>query len=69
MPDGEAPAAPDGKDFSKGDRPTLPEGETMPEGGPGFAPGGMDSAAGEPSTEFYMQDMVNAFSGISAVSE
>ena len=68
-PDGETSATPEGKDFTRGDRSTLPEGETMPEGGPGFAPGGMDSAAGEPSTEFYMQDMVNAFSGIGAVSE
>lgn len=68
-PDGETSATPEGKDFTRGDRPTLPEGETMPEGGPGFVPGGMDSAAGEPGTEFYMQDMVNAFSGISAVSE
>ncbi|MDD5864302.1 MAG: carbohydrate-binding domain-containing protein [Firmicutes bacterium] len=70
-PDGETSATPEGKAFPEGERPTLPEGETMPEGEPpeGFAPGGMDDASGEPSTAFYMQDMVNAFSGISPVSK
>ena len=80
----------------KGEKPTLPEGETMPEGfdgqrpqrpdgeksappeeeipampdgeapsvrGGGFGQGNIQ-AAGDPSTDFYMQDMVNAFSGI-----
>lgn len=81
-------------DFSKGEVPTLPEGETLPEGGfggqrredqEGFdgekpersdgesmpeggpsAPSGADTT-GEASTEFYMTDKVNAFSGVSAL--
>ena len=41
----------------------MPDGQmpSMPEGG--FDQGKFQSG-GEPSTDFYMQDMVNAFSGI-----
>ena len=74
MPEGETP--PDGgkgnhwngerPDKSEGKMPTFPEGE-MPEGGHGSS-GGMETS-GEPSTAFYMQDKVNAFSGVTAVTE
>ena len=56
--DGQHPEKPDGE------RPTLPEGETMLDRQP---PEGGQNAAGEASTGFYMNDMVNAFSGITAV--
>lgn len=66
---------PEGMEFPGGERPELPEGETfpegkmpdMPEGGfggrgqNGMQPGG---TTGEAVTEFYMNDMVNSFSGI-----
>lgn len=55
-----------------GEKPTLPEGETFPDGEPpeGVHPGqgGIDTA-GEANTAFYMQDKVNAFSGLTAVTE
>lgn len=54
----------DGTASRTGERPTLPEGETMPDRQP---PEGGQNAAGEASTGFYMNDMVNAFSGITAV--
>ena len=47
-----------------GQRPTLPEGETMPDRQP---PEDGQTAAGDTSTGFYMNDKVNAFSGITAV--
>ena len=56
----------------EGELPTMPEGETFPdrqtpEGGFGSR-GQTDSpTAGEPSTAFYMNDKVNAFSGVTAV--
>ena len=56
--DGQHPEKPDGE------RLTLPEGETMLDRQP---PEGGQNAAGEASTGFYMNDMVNAFSGITAV--
>lgn len=56
--DGQHPEKPDGE------RPTLPEGETMMDRQP---PEGGQNATGETSTGFYMNDMVNAFSGITAV--
>ena len=56
--DGQHPEKPDGE------RPTLPEGETMLDRQP---PEGGQNATGEASTGFYMNDMVNAFSGITAV--
>jgi hypothetical protein len=57
MPDGERPQGdwmPDGE---------RPQGDWMPNG---QFPGGMgeNSSAGDPQTEFYMQDKVNCFSGI-----
>ena len=63
MPEGFAPGQmPDGME-----RPDKPAGEMpdLPQGG--FGGRGPGSAqAGEPSTTFYMNDMVNAFSGITA---
>ena len=80
MPEGEFPQMPEG--MTPGEMPedfTLPEGETMPEnftpgeppegfGGEGGNRGGRGEGAmtGESSTSFYMQDKVNAFSGITA---
>ena len=60
--DGERPTLPEGE--------TRPEGETMPEGEwPGRGgKGGRNGQSGEPSTEFYLTDKVNAFSGITAVT-
>ena len=68
-PEGMTP--PEGFD---GEMPTMPEGETFPRaempkgsfGSPGE--GGMqpDTPGGEVSTEFYMNDKVNAFSGVIA---
>lgn len=55
-----------------GEKPTLPEGETLPDGEPpeGGHPGQSDMDTGrEASTLFYMQDKVNAFSGVTAVTE
>ena len=63
-PDGDAPGAPGDGTPPDGERPALPEGETMPDRQP---PEGGQNAAGEASTGFYMNDMVNAFSGITAV--
>ena len=61
MPEGMEP--PQGFDAQNGERPTPPEG--MPEGTATSAP----SASSEMRTDFYMQDKVNAFSGISAVTD
>lgn len=62
-PDGEPGTPPDGLD---GERPAMPEGVEPPEGG--FGGRGLDdrqgAAQGDPSTEFYMNDMVNFFSGL-----
>lgn len=75
-PDGQMPQEFDGQEMPtmpEGERPELPEGETMPAD---FDPTQMDGrqnptgegqAAG--SDLFYMQDKVNAFSGLTAVSE
>ena len=63
-PDGDASGAPGDGTPPDGERPTLPEGETMPDRQP---PEGGQNATGEASTGFYMNDMVNAFSGITAV--
>jgi hypothetical protein len=57
-PDGEKRTPPEGFDGK------FPEGMTPPEMSGGF--GGGAGPAGEPSTEFYMNDMVNFFSGITA---
>ena len=74
-PDGEMPEdfngeMPEGFDGEMPEDFTLPEGETMPEGGFGgrgeMTGGNLQEQA---STGFYMQDMVNAFSGVSAVTE
>lgn len=57
------------------ERPELPDGETFPEGeisrmiGNDFGGRSNGTAPGEPSTAFYMNDKVNAFSGVTAVSE
>lgn len=64
--DGEIPTIP-----AELERPEPPEGETFPEGKPpqgGFGGHGQYSVpSGESSTEFYMNDMVNSFSGVTAV--
>ena len=54
----------------EGEMPTWPEGEIpeMPEGGFGGR-GGESSGSGEASTEFYMNDKVNAFSGVMVMAE
>lgn len=55
-----------------GEKPTPPEGETLPDGEPpeGGHPGQGDmGTVREASTLFYMQDKVNAFSGVTAVTE
>ena len=54
MPDGEAPAKPEG---DRGDRGEMPGG---------FGGG---QPAGEGNSRFYMQDMVNFFSGLTEVSK
>ncbi len=67
--DGEMPQ--DGKRPEKleGQPPERPEGEDLPEMPQGFPGGEQNADAGEPRTDFYMQDKVNAFSGISAVTK
>lgn len=77
---GEKPEGFDGEmpeDF-EGKMPGMPEGETLPEGetppgGDRFAGGRPDgediNVPGEANTVFYMQDKVNAFSGLSAAAE
>ena len=70
MPEGFDPEnMPEG--FAPGQRPesmTRPEGmPEMPEGRmPSMPQRGQNSQSGEPSTAFYMNDMVNAFSGVTA---
>ena len=63
-PEVEGRTPPEGFD---GEMPTWPEGEMpgMPEGG--F--GGMEAVSGEASAEFYMNDKVNAFSGVMPMTE
>ena len=64
--------------WGQGEMPTMPEGETMPQGMDQFGgqfdgqfsgqrPGSSgSSSSGEASTQFYMQDKVNSFSGLAA---
>lgn len=69
--DGEMPEDFEGK-MPLPDGETLPEGETPPDGDrfEGGRPDGAGmNASGEANTVFYMQDKVNAFSGVSAVAE
>ena len=49
-----------------GEMPELPEGFEMPEGG--FNPFGAGSLGeeGDPVADFYLQDKVNAYSGVKA---
>jgi len=71
-PEGEMPAMPEGQNppqWPDGELqapPQLPEGETFPKGEKpdGYGETGQHSAAGESNTIFYMQDMVNFFSGV-----
>ena len=67
-PEGEGRTPPEG--FEGFDPANMPEGTERPERPEGgFGGRGPGSAqAGEPSTEFYMTDMVNAFSGITSAS-
>jgi len=74
MSEGEPPAMPEGEPpaMPEGEPPAMPEGEppAMPEGEPpatpkgGFRGPGRQGSGGEASTEFYMADKVNAFSGV-----
>ena len=76
--DGEMPTMPDGDmsaDFGgrgqrgDGEAPDLPEGETMPADFDPTQMGGMTGQSGTAdSTLFYMQDKVNAFSGLTPVT-
>lgn len=54
----------------EGEMPTWPEGKEpqLPEGGFGGR-GGMTTASGKASTDFYMNDNVNAFSGVMDTAE
>ena len=65
------PTFPEGQMHTNGsgsNPPTPPEGETMPEG---FNPGqmGRPGDGNKGNTLFYMQDKVNAFSGVTAVTQ
>lgn len=77
---GEKPEDFSGERFDRtgpeGEPPELPEGETLPQGaapeGRPNAPDGMTGeapAAEGANTAFYMQDKVNAFSGLTPVTE
>ncbi len=60
----DAPAVPQGgQNPPEGTAPSMPEGEMpgMPQGG---MPGGFVTREGEKQTEFYMQDKVNFFTGL-----
>ena len=52
---------------SEGEMPTWPEGEVPKESFGGR--GGKNLGTGEPSAEFYMNDKVNAFSGVMVMAE
>ncbi len=71
FPEGDPADSEEGRGFgggmpedAEGGMPTMPDRADFPDGNPG----GTD-AAGEGSTLFYMQDRVNAFSGVAAVTE
>ena len=71
FPEGERPPVPEDMEppegFEKGPRPEKPDGEAppMPEGDFPHRDG-MEMIPGVPRTDFYMQDKVNAFSGVTA---
>ena len=79
MPEGaEMPEAAVTPDAFDGEMPTMPEGEmpAMPDGqqpggdrGGRGQMGGFSGSSGDGNTLFYMQDKVNCFSGLTAVSE
>ena len=71
FPEGQRPELPEGETFPEGQRPELPEGETFSDGRQPALPEDGDPAADQSnqsqtgaSTQFYLQDMVNFFSGI-----
>ncbi len=76
-PDGERPAFPEGQQWAEGERPELPEGVGRPDGErgafggehpEGSLPGGGDAQGELPRNAlFYMNDKVNAFSGVAAL--
>ena len=76
---GERPEMPEGQipTWPEGEIPPMPEGErpTMPQGGFGGRPDGFggrhesNPSDSEGNALFYMQDMVNFFSGLTAASE
>ncbi|MBQ3135626.1 MAG: carbohydrate-binding domain-containing protein [Oscillospiraceae bacterium] len=74
-PQGEMPKWENGEmpDFGQGQMPQIPEGEMpdltegeMPPYASLWTPGQQSGEQMPPSTEFYMQDMVNFFSGVAA---
>lgn len=65
--DTDASAGQDGTG-AQGDQPEPPDGATAPENGGEVTADGASSDTGEASTEFYMQDKVNAFSGVTAAA-
>ena len=78
-PEGMEPPGGFGRKEQHGERPEgqqppeLPEGETMPEGfdpGPGWEQGGRmpGGEPGEGNSIFHMQDKVNFFSGLTALT-
>ncbi len=70
MPEGEPPAMPEGEPpaMPEGEAPTMPGGE-MPPNGFGGMGGQQPGAQGEAQTDFYMQDKVNFFSGVTAAND
>ena len=66
---GEPPAKPEGNE--NGEPPAMPDGATPASSQDSGQSDGSTSASdsdAEPSTEFYMQDKVNAFSGVTAAA-
>ncbi len=59
-PEGPPPDGPGGQEPPAGERPTIPEGQPPM--------GGRPEANGEAKTNFFMQDMVNFFSGLTESS-
>ena len=66
-PEGEMPKWEGGEmpDFDQGQMTQFPEGEVPPYASL-WTPGQQTGEQMPPSTEFYMQDMVNFFSGVTA---
>ena len=74
MPEGEMPTMPEGfdpgqmKEMPEGFEPgQMPEGMEVPEGGFGGLGEFTAAEPGEANAQFYMQDKVNFFSGLTSV--